>query len=78
MQPVSVSPPFDLARRQNGLADSYHRKRVSLTRNLDEESSSAISRKSRLIYAPEALVRVGSSKKEKDKKRRSARLFIGA
>lgn len=42
MQPVSVSPPSDFARRQNGLADSCHRKRVSLTRNLDEESSKAI------------------------------------
>lgn len=49
MQPVSVSPPSDLARRQNGLTDSCHRKRVSLTRNLDEESSKVIKSKNALF-----------------------------
>lgn len=49
VQPVSVSPPSDLARRQNGLTDSCHRKRVSLTRNLDEESSKVIKSKNALF-----------------------------
>lgn len=35
MQPVSSSPPSVPDSRQNGLVDSCHRKRVSLTRNLD-------------------------------------------
>lgn len=49
VQPVSVSPPSDLARRQNGLTDSCHRKRVSLTRNLDEESSKVVKSKNALF-----------------------------
>lgn len=49
VQPVSVSPPSDLVRRQNGLTDSCHRKRVSLTRNLDEESSKVVKSKNALF-----------------------------
>lgn len=58
MQPVSVSPPSDLARRQNGLTDSCHRKRVSLTRNLDEESSKVVKSKNALFYTREVEVQV--------------------
>lgn len=69
VQPVSVSPPSDLARRQNGLTDSCHRKRVSLTRNLDEESSKVVKSKNPLFYT--------ESRSPGNQAAKKTRLFVG-
>jgi len=66
VQPVSVSPPSDLARRQNGLTDSCHRKRVSLTRNLDEESSKVVKSRNELFNTRKVEIRVIKQRRKYD------------
>lgn len=65
VQPVSVSPPSDLARRQNGLTDSCHRKHVSLTRNLDEESSKVVKSRNALFNTPRIKIRASNQAAKK-------------
>lgn len=61
MQPVSSSPPPVPDSRQNGLVDPCHRKRVSLTRNLDPggRESEMIESGKRIVYS--RLIRVITS-----------------
>lgn len=61
VQPVSSSPPPVPDSRQNGLVDPCHRKRVSLTRNLDPggRESEMIESGKRIVYS--RLIRVITS-----------------
>lgn len=63
MQPVSSSPPPVPDSRQNGLVDPCHRKRVSLTRNLDPggRESDTIESGKRIVYS--RLIRVTSNER---------------